>query len=124
MSLSLQVSPIPSLLVLQLPTRLTFTPSTPVDEGSSVSVMEDDGSSGLFGILRERLNEAATQPPLTVQFPAGLSSDKASLNKVTSGTTPKARALRLNGKGPKARAGARRATKARPRLLILAVATV
>ena len=53
---------------------------------------------------------------------AGLSSDKASLNKLTSGTTPKARASRV--KGPKARAGARRAAKARPKLLILAVATV
>ena len=53
-----------------------------------------------------------------------MSSDKASLNKVTSGTTPKARAFLLKGKGPKARAGARRAAKTRPRLLILAVATV
>ena len=46
------------------------------------------------------------------------------MNKLTSGTTPKARALLLNGEGPKARAGARKATKARPKLLILAVATV
>ena len=53
-----------------------------------------------------------------------MSSDKASLNKVTSGTTPKARAFLLKGKGPRARAGARRAAKTRPRLLILAVATV
>ena len=69
MSLSLHVSPMPWLFMLQLPTRLTFTPSTPFVEGSSVSVMDDDGSSGLSGILRDRLNEAATQPPLTVQFP-------------------------------------------------------
>ena len=55
---------------------------------------------------------------------AGLSPDNASLNKLTSGTTPKARAFLLNGEGPKARAGARKATKARPKLLILAVATV
>ena len=68
-SLSLHVSPIPWLLMLQLPTRLTFRPSTPFVEGSRVSVMDDDASSGLFGILRDRLNEAATQPPLTVQFP-------------------------------------------------------